>query len=1182
MSATMSVVPIIVTYAETKWIDVTSQYFRNPSFDTQDKSDWDFRGNANAFGRIANGAMEMWQGWMEVSKEIEVPNGHYRFSVQALFRFRRHVWAYPQYLDGTEEHSAFIEVNDKRIEVLSEYTFYFDTETSECYKPDGEDKWFPNSMATAEKAFNLGAYPNELEVDVTNGKIHIFIYNEEEMYHTDNWLIFDQVKLEKLEEVNEPTTGDLCINEIVAANVDMEFSPAYNFDSWIELYNTSTKTLTLGGCLLSDGEGNVWRLPDTFGKIEANGFRRIWLGSNGINQQQAPFKLDCEGGSISLANATGQTLCTHDYPVAISRTAYARTTDGGDTWSWTTTPTPEGPNATASYANERVETPKALDGQVFNSSLRVTCRIPSGSTLRYTTDGTTPTMDNGETSTTGIFIINETTTFRFRCYAEGKLPSAVITRTYLKRDYNHTLPIILVNTNDDYLYDDMIGVYTRGTNGRTGNGQSTPANWNMDWDRPVNFQYIAPGSDIMVLNQDVDFAISGGWTRSNWPKSFKLKADRVYEDQNTMPYPFFDAKPYIRNKTLQVRYGGNDTRCRIKDAALHEIIQRSGIDLDVMSYQPAVHYINGEYRGLINIREPNNKDFAYANWALTKNEIEMYEQSPDSGAYMMIGHPDVLNRLYELSADAANENTYAEICDLVDIDEYTNYMAAELYLGSWDWPDNNLKAYRAIDGGRYRITFFDLDAAFGTDGRGLDEEGEISIGGNAFRWIDGMQWHRYDYIYDTGERLYGEIKFCTFFLNMLDNATFRRRFIDTFSTMGSVFEPTRAAAICDELGNRVRETMSWEGASPDGSLNEIRTKLQGRANSLASQMKAYERFRLTDITPITTTITTDLPGGEIYINGIRVPYAEYNGKLFPPVALRAEARGGYRFVGWYNADDMSRPISGYAELELPSDNNKHYIASFRKLTNRERKTFPSVRINEISATNDIFANDNFKRNDWVELYNTTDKDIDIAGMFLSDDSTDPHKYQISAEGTTASTVIPSHGHAIVWCDNKEGTSQLHATFKLASEGGFVSITAADDSWTDVLYYPTHDGKHTVGRYPDGDEKVFVLNIPTINKTNIRSSYMEAYDQQEVGLQSPRVDVSSLRLRYAGERLTLRSETTEQTVITIYTTDGREVMNTTAHLIAGYAEVDCRSLPFGAYIVRAIDDNGRQTTSKFIR
>ena len=1168
--------------AETKWVDVTSSYFRNPSFTSQDKSDWTFEGEARSFAAITYGCIEMWWGWMNASRELELPNGRYRFSMQALFRFRRHEWAYPQYLDGTEEHTAFIEANDKRCEVLSEYTYAFDYEPGRSYKPEGENKWFANSMETAEMAFNAGAYPHELEVDVTDGRLRLSIYNTEEGVHSDNWLIFDQIRLERLESYNAPAEGDLCINELVAVNVDLQISPAYNFDSWVEFYNRTDKTLMLDGCILSDHQGNRWQMPDGVGSIAPHGYLQLWMGSNDIRHVQAPFKLDCEGGTITLENANGKTICSQTYPEAISRTAYARTTDCGETWSYTAAPTPASSNATTTYATVRTAQPEVRqDGQFFDSSLRVVVRIPSGATLRYTIDGTTPTATNGATSTTGVFTISETTSFRFRCFAEGELPSAVVTRTYLKRDYAHTLPVIAISTPEEYLYDDYIGVYTRGVNGRTGNGQSSPVNWNMNWDRPVNFEYILPESNTMVLNQDVDFAISGGWTRANDPKSFKLKADRVYEGQNTMPYTFFNAKPYIRNKTLQVRRGGNDSYCRIKDAAIHEIIQRSGIDLDVMSYQPAVHYINGRYLGLINLREPNNKDFAYSNWAITKNEIEIYEQSPDSGAFMMIGRPDALLHLYDLSANAANKNVYEEICQLVDIDEFVNYMAAELYLGSWDWPDNNLKAYRAKDGGRFRITFFDLDAAFGTDGRGMDEEGEIYIDGNAFRWVDGMQWHRYDYIYDTGERRYGEIKFCTFFLNLLENDDFRRRFIDTFCTMGCVFEPTRAAAICEELGARVRKTMSWEGASPNGALDEIRGKLKGRADAFVQQMKDYERFRLAEVEEQTVHLSTEPAGGIIYINDVRVPYGEYKGKLFPPVTLRAEAAGGYKFMGWREASNTARFLTTNTTLRMPSGENVDLVASFRRLSSGERaKGYPDVRINEISASNAIYANDNYKRNDWIELYNTTDNEIDIAGCYLSDDPADPHKYQISAEGTSASTLIPAHGYAIVWCDKDEGNSALHASFKLAAEGGLVSITAADDAWSDAFYYPSHTGRETVGRFPDGSDAIFVTNVPTIAQANRRTSYLVEVNQKTLDIAADaRETFNDLNLHREGSRLVVTSSTALTAHLEVYAADGRSLFATDLRFSGAQASTPCPPLSAGVYVVRATDDQGRTAVLK---
>lgn len=1172
-------------HAEQRWVDVTSEYFNNPSFDSQDKSDWIFDGQAGAFARISDGCIEMWQGWMSASKHLELPNGHYRFSVQALFRFRRHGWAYPQFLEGTEEHTAFLCVNGVNQEIKSEYTFFFDTWTRDCYQPDNEEKWFPNSMTTAEMAFNAGAYPNEMEFDVTAGQLDISIYNTEEGYHTDNWLIFDQVKLERLDDIYEPQVGDLCINEVMAANVDMQFSPAFNFDSWIELYNASDHNITLAGCYLSDDASNLtkWQMPTGVGQAPAHGFKQLWLGSNDIQQNQAPFKLDCEGGTLFLSSPSGTLLLSQDYPAAISRTAYARTTDGGDAWNWTATPTPAASNVGVEYTDVRTEAPIVnQDGQLFDSSLRIVVKKAQGSTLRYTTDGTIPTLTNGQTSSNGIFNIDETTTFRFRCFATGELPSPVVTRSYLKRDRDYKLPIILVNTPDEYLYDDYVGVYVRGVNGRTGNGESSPVNWNMNWDRPVNFQYILPESNTMAINQDVDFSISGGWTRSGYPKSFKLKADRVYEDQNFMPYTFFDAKPYIRNKSLQVRYGGNDTGSRIKDAALHTIIQRSGIDLDVMSYQPTVHFINGEYRGLINLREPNNKDFAFANWGLSKEKLEVFEQSPDSGFYMMLGTSDVYDRLYELSQVAEQPEAYAEICDILDIDEYINYMAAELYLGSWDWPDNNVKGYRAKDGGRFRITFFDLDAAFGTDGRGMDEEGEITVGGNTFRWIDGMQWHRYDYIYDTGERLYGEIKFCTIFLNLLENATFRRRFMDTFCLMGSVFEPTRANEILDELGERVRETMSWEGRSPDGSLNEIRSKLKGRAASMTKQMKAYERFRLADVEPQKVHLSVYGKGGLIYVNDVQVPYNEYSGELFPPVKLKAQFIGGYQFVGWRYADQTSQYISSNAEIELPAGDNLDIVAEFRKMTGRERKDYPDIRINEISAANAIYVNDAFKRNDWIELYNTTSKDIDLAGMFLTDDPANPQKYAISGGENNVSTIIPAYGHRVVWCDKKDGISQLHADFKLATEGGMVAISAADGSWTDTFYYPEHTSTETVGRYPDGGNETYVMNVPTIDKRNLLTSYLSTVDQQALGVSEVAATSQDIAMRYAADRLSIRSHTASQVTVQIFALDGREVLQRSLALVGGYADVDCHSLPAGAYIARAIDENGQQMTIKFIR
>ena len=1166
-----------------KWVDVTNSFLKNPQFATGDKSDWEITGEAKAFGAMSYSCMEMWSGYIRLEhKQTGVPNGHYRISVQALYRTRAHQRAYERYVNGTEVISAYLFANNQQVPLQSEYSFHFDYSPGTTYTPDNKI-YFPNSMQTAQVAFMAGAYQNVLDFDVIDGTITFGLYNDAELARDDNWMIFDNFKIEQQIEEHRPSKGSVCLNEVMAANVDVMMSPAYNFDGWIELYNTTNAAVTLGGCYLSDELENLkkWRLPDAFGELPAKGHKLIWLGSNDIVPMQAPFKLECEGGLICLADQQGTLVFSQTYPAAIGRTSYARTTDGKDDWSWTATPTPGTDNSKTSYATTQLAAPVISNqGGFFNTTFRIYPTRPAGTTLRYTTDGTTPTLTNGSTQSGQGISVSENTTLKFRLFQNGMLPSEVVTRTFIKKDYEHTLPVIMVSTDSRFLYDDSIGVYVRGVNGCTGNGQSTPVNWNMNWDRPVNFQYVLPTSDAAVVNQDVDFSISGGWTRSGNPKSFKLKADRVYEGQNTINYPFFAAKPYIRNKTLQVRYGGNDTYCRIKDAALHELIQRSGIDLDVMSYQPAVHYLNGEYKGLINIREPNNKDFAFANWGWSKDELEMYEQSPDSGAYMMLGSKDVLERLYELSKEASKGAVYKEICTLLDIDEYTNYMAAELFLSSWDWPDNNLKAYRKTDGGRYRITFFDLDAAFGTEGREYDEEGEVYMGGNPLRWMEGMQWHRYDYIYDTAERRYGEIKFCTFFLNMLNNKDFRRRFIDALSLMGgSVFESTRAEEILTMLGNRVRATMLRENASPDGSLNEIRNKLRGRATLMANYMQDYEPLQLAQTFTCQLSLSSNVPGVTLMLNNQTVPYSTFDGVVFLPASLSAIAPAGYRFKGWAPSVNPGWYYSHNAKYTLSeSQMALTLVACFEPIADN----CPPVVINEVSASNGIFVNDYFKRNDWVELYNTTNDTLSVEWMYLSDQPENPMRYAISG-GSSASTKIAPHGYLVVWCDKLDPITKLHAPFKLSAEGGKLSLMAADGSWISKMAYTAHLADETVGRFPDGCDSVYVMNVPTIETANRYTSYMTGVSQSIVtGIDEMGVFESVYTIRYVAGHLIIEGGAADAALqLTIYSLSGQQVTSAGITLSGQRTEVSCSALPSGCFVAIVRDKEGRSATCKFI-
>ena len=1072
----------------------------------------------------------------------------------------------------------------------------------------------------------------------------------------------------------------LVINELMASNAGLTMSPAINFDSWIELYNPGEQAVNLSGMTLSDAYGNKWQIPNSIGSVPAKGFKVLWLGSNDIRADQCSFKLDCDGGTITLSDRNGDIVASETYPEAISRTAYARKTDGGNEWGWTAYPTPGATNATSAFAKNRLAAPEvSVDSRLFTSSLTVKVAIPEGATLMYTTDGSLPKIEspwkeqltnghcegsdascfvsrdgNGsgdvnritdgagvdgsrgikvhsvagaandyttqffvytpnhiwqtgeryrfrmmvradkagkvniqahrtpgdyitgnmmsgsfnvttewkeftyegtvtkqqadeqttgggggwpwggwqpavttyalqtiafnlndnkstdnnfyfddiswetyeESSTReskdGNFAISSTTNYTFRLFQDGMLPSVPVTRSYIKTSNKYTLPVISIVGDRKFFTDPKIGLDCDGdgTNGKTGNGQDQPRNYNNDWDRPVNFSYMTPEGQ-MLYNQDVNIKVSGGWTRSQRFRSFKLKAGKVFDGQNRFDYPFFPQKPYIRSKTLLLRNGGNDIwvhNARFMDPALETIIQRSGIDLDVQSYQPVIEYVNGELRGVLNMREPNNDDFAYANWGYDDEELDAFENM-----VMKNGNDSVLNRIFELASKINDAGAYDELKTMLDIDEFTNYMAATMFLDNDDWPNNNIKAYRSQHDGRYRFVSFDLDYAFAL--RNFNKHND-----DPFAYF--LEFKSANTV--SGEGNYNKA-IVNLLLNLMGHDEFRRRFIDTFCIMaGSVFEPNRAGKIVDELLNNVKtmcQLMKQQGINdghdPDRAATTIKNKLKGRSKKMAGHLKNFSYAKLTT-TAQAVKLTADTEGAHLYINGIDVPYADFDGHLFAPVTLRAEAPAGYRFAGWRKGSTV---VTTEAETALPEGSTVTLTATFAPLTNTElaAQGITPVRINEVSAQNGIHVNEYFKRNDWVELYNTTDQPIDVEGMYLTDNPDKPDKYQITAAsptggGSEGATIIPAHGYLIIWCDKLETKEQLHAPFKLAAEGDELQLTAADGSWTDRFVYPEMKEDQTAGRYPDGSANVYLMNVPTIAQANLTSSYVVPIDQ----------------------------------------------------------------------------------------
>ena len=321
-----------------------------------------------------------------------------------------------------------------------------------------------------------------------------------------------------------------------------------------------------------------------------------------------------------------------------------------------------------------------------------------------------------------------------------------------------------------------------------------------------------------------------------------------------------------------------------------------------------------------------------------------------------------------------------------------------------------------------------------------------------------------------------------------------------------------------------------QGLTPLGyGKSSIVTTISYGGNSSQKYPTYYFRKDFTidtapeDITSLTLNFTAD-DGFVVYINGVEATrylmpdgtptfntyattYAPANpdsGTINLPTGLIQQGENiiavevhnnvaGSTDIYWdaeisYSVASNNTIVSHERILQLDTDNDIDVQAVFQALHPdclAEAGSTPVV-VNEVSASNAVAANEYGKRNDWFELYNTTDHDIDLEGMFLTDDPTEPEKYQI-----TASSIIPAHGYYIVWADKLDPLRQLHASFKLANDDDqSVTITAADHSWSNTLTYSTHDGDESIGRYPDGGKRTYRMTRPTIAATNTLTAYSE--------------------------------------------------------------------------------------------
>lgn len=662
--------------------------------------------------------------------------------------------------------------------------------------------------------------------------------------------------------------------------------------------------------------------------------------------------------------------------------------------------------------------------------------------IYYTLNGDAPTVENG-LKYEGAISIDKTTVVRARAYKDGMLFSEILTGSFIFSDkfyeacrgVGERLPIVSLSVNNVDMFSDSLGMYVEGTNGVPGSCYRELYNFNRDWMRSANFEYMLNGQ--VVDNQEVEIGVYGGCTRIHVAKSLKIKASKRSGNSKMKYDNFFPSREYKKYESLALRNGGNGysyVQPRWRDMFIQSLTE--GMNIDKQEAQPVAFYLNGAFYGMMILTERTNEDYVEHNYGLKKDEIDFLSVSAGYGYECEAGTKEAYDKMIDyVRNNYESEDFYDELDKMMDIDEYVDYQIVEQYVGNTDWVSNNTKLWRKHDGGRFRWILFDTDF-------GLSKA--TSVDKDMIKFA-------------TSEK--GNEPMWTLLKSCLKNEDFRWKFLDQYlDRLENQFTDERIDTKLDSIWDLTRLDMcatiknsGFLGAPGsqdefDMVVEDMRSFAKVRKGYVIDQLK--KEFGLGDDS-VTIKIRPVFPNSEapdfkFLLNKREVKSLKYNTWRYSGERVKVEpiVPAGYRIRMWAINDSVVRNDDGtkYVDDVLAAVAESDVLKFSIYFEYDPDYVVPTALcLNELSASNSTVTDEYGDKPDWIEVYNGGDSDIDMAGMVFENET---KAVKCTIPKGFAETVVPSYGYKLLWADKEPEKGPLHLNFKLgASASETITLTS---------------------------------------------------------------------------------------------------------------------------------------------
>lgn len=846
---------------------------------------------------------------------------------------------------------------------------------------------------------------------------------------------------------------------------------------WFEIHNYSEEAIDIDGLFITDdiNDPEKWKIDypsaapgDTTAVISPGSFRIVWSGAIESSILHTNFSLSPTGGTLAVFSPELGLLDHVVYGAIEEDLSYGWQSENS-VYNYFAATSPGATNsATALFETVPIPVPNVIGGFYNEDQLvSLNCSL-EGVEIFYTLDGSEP--DSSDPLYTEPIELTENTILRCIAQKTGYISSPSTNHSYFF-GIDSTFPIVSLVTEPSHW---------------TGpDGMNTIANRILGVEKPVHIEFFEPDG-TRTIAQNIGMKIHAPDSRPQ--QSLRIYARSIY-GVSKMAHNIFPDKDISTFKRLVLRNGGNDGLqtggTHFRDPLVHDIFKEQRAGNMYAAYRPAHVYLNGDYWGIYNIRERQDKHYIKSNYDET--EIDLLERSANSPgtrkawAGDWIAYNDFEDYLYENNMSLPEHEEY--LLNELDIENAIDYYLTEIYTGNRDWLTNNIKFWKKHEDGKWRWLLWDTEYGMGRYPpieHALPDFNSLSM---AITWGG---WDLSPANYGSNTRFlrhlvgYEGLNNTNTIEAAEANPLFKQKFISRGADLLNMYQ--REAYMSDRI-DVFKELLSpevqmqldrWGGdmESWEEAIESLRGYTQARPY--------YVRQNMMNQFDLETDYLLDLNvhpenGGKIKVNTISPQSMPWDGYYFSqiPVNITAQANPGYQFVSWNNGD-ITTPTHSFI-----ADDQQSFTAYYEEITEPL-----GIVINEINYNSHV----SFDTGDWIELYNPEGNPIDMSlWHFKNSAGTTIYTFE---EGTV---MLP--GDYKILCKDESSFTALYpaidpipADFNLSDAGDQIRLYDQNENLIDEVSYGV---ENPWSLYPNGNGPTLEL-IQATWDNNVAPSWRASF------------------------------------------------------------------------------------------